>query len=118
MITNINSEDRLVQQAFAEHLRDSLGWESAYAFNAETFGPQGTFGRSSEREVVLVRDLRAALGRLNPAIPEQALEQAIDRLTRSDFARSLVEHNREFYGFIKDGVPVDRWWKAPTASCT
>ena len=31
MITDINNEDRLVQQTFAEHLRDTLGWESVYA---------------------------------------------------------------------------------------
>ena len=31
MITDINSEDRLVQQTFAEHLHDVLGWESVYA---------------------------------------------------------------------------------------
>ena len=61
MITDINSEDRLVQQTFADHLRDSLGWESLYAYKAETFGPQGMLGRTSERDVVLVRDLRAAL---------------------------------------------------------
>ena len=28
MITDINSEDRLVQQTFADHLRDRLGWDS------------------------------------------------------------------------------------------
>ena len=57
MITGINSEDRLVQQTFADHLRDRLGWEGVYAYNAETFGPQGTLGRTSERNVVLVREL-------------------------------------------------------------
>ena len=61
MITDINSEDRLVQKTFADHLHDVLGWESVYAFNEETFGPSGTLGRASERDVVLVRDLRAAL---------------------------------------------------------
>ena len=107
MITDINSEDRLVQQTFADHLRDRLGWESVYAYNAETFGPQGTLGRASERDVVLVRDLRAALARLNPGLPESAREQAIDKLTRIDFARSLIQHNREYYGFIRGGVPVE-----------
>ena len=107
MITDINSEDRLVQQTFADHLRDRLGWESVYAYNAETFGPQGTLGRASERDVVLVRDLRAALARLNPDLPESAREQAIEKLTRIDFARSLIQHNREFYGFIRGGVPVE-----------
>jgi type I restriction enzyme R subunit len=106
MITNINSEDRLVQQTFAEYLRDKLGWESVYAYNQETFGPTGTLGRANEREVVLVRDLRDALKRLNPDLPEVAREQAVEKLTRIDYARSLVQHNREFYGFIRDGVPV------------
>jgi type I restriction enzyme, R subunit len=107
MITDINSEDRLVQQTFAEHLEKTLGWESIYAYNTETFDPQGTFGRMSEREVVLVRDLRAALERLNPDLPASAREQAIEKLTRIDFARSLLQHNREFYGFIRGGVPVE-----------
>jgi type I restriction enzyme R subunit len=107
MITDINSEDRLVQQTFAEYLHDVLGWESVYAWNQETFGPYGTLGRYSEREVVLVRDLRTALARLNPDLPESAREQAIEKLTRVDFSRSLVQHNREDYGYIRGGVPVE-----------
>ncbi len=107
MITDINSEDRLVQQTFAAHLEQALGWESVYAYNAETFGPQGTLGRATERDVVLVRDLRAALARLNPDLPESAREQAIEKLTRIDFARSLIQHNRECYSFIRGGVPVE-----------
>ena len=112
MITDINSEDRLVQQTFADHLRDRLGWESVYAYNAETFGPQGTLGRVSERDVVLVRDLHAALARLNPELPESARAQAVEKLTRIDFARSLIQHNREFYSFIRGGVPVE--WRDAT----
>jgi type I restriction enzyme, R subunit len=106
-LTDINSEDRLVQKTFAEHLEQALGWETVYAYNAETFGPQGTLGRTSERDVVLVRDLRAALERLNPDIPFAAREQAVEKLTRIDFARSLIQHNREFYGFLRGGVPVE-----------
>lgn len=107
MITDINNEDRLVQRTFADHLAKTLGWETVYAYNAETFGPAGTLGRASEREVVLSRDLRAALERLNPNLPASAREDALEKLTRTDFARSLVQHNREFYGFIRDGVPVE-----------
>ena len=107
MITDINSEDRLVQMTFADHLRDHLGWESVYAHNTETFGPLGTLGRKSERDAVLVRDLRGALARLNPHVPESALEQAVEKLTFIDFARSLLQHNREFYKFIQGGVPVE-----------
>ena len=31
-ITDINSEDRLVQRTFAEHLEKVLGWENVYAY--------------------------------------------------------------------------------------
>jgi type I restriction enzyme, R subunit len=106
MITDINSEDRLVQQTFAEYLHDRLGWDSVYARNAETFGLDGTLGRSAEREVVLTRDLRAALQRLNPTLPPRAIEDAIQALTRYDFSRSKLQHNQEFYHLIRDGVPV------------
>lgn len=105
--TDINSEDRLVQRSFAEHLERVLGWDTVYAYNAETFGAAGTLGRASERDVVLVRDLRAALERLNQDVPEAAREQAIEKLTRADFARSVLQHNREFYGLIRGGVPVE-----------
>lgn len=48
MFTDINSEDRLVQKTFADYLHDTLGWESAYAWHEETFGPGGNLGRDSE----------------------------------------------------------------------
>lgn len=104
--TDINSEDRLVQATFAEHLEKALGWENVYAWNQETFGPDGTLGRVDKREIVLRRDLRVTLAKLNPHLPSVALDEALTTLTRHDPARSLVQHNREFYGFIRDGVPV------------
>jgi type I restriction enzyme R subunit len=61
--TDINSEDRLVQARFAEHLKSALGWESVSAWNDETFGPAGTLGQADTREVMLTRDLRAAIAR-------------------------------------------------------
>jgi type I restriction enzyme R subunit len=107
MITDINSEDRLVQKTFADHLHNKLGWDSVYAWNDETFGPNGTLGRASEREVLLKRDLRAAIGRINQALPESVCDQAVEKLIHMDFSRSLLQHNREFYRYIRNGVPVE-----------
>ena len=67
--TDINSEDRLVQATFAEYLESQLGWDSVYAWNNETFGPDGTLGRLDTLEAVFERELRAALRRLNPQLP-------------------------------------------------
>jgi type I restriction enzyme R subunit len=55
---------------------------------------------------VLERDLRAAIGRLNPQLPPAAVEDALAKLTRHDLSRSLLQHNQEYYQFIRDGVPV------------
>ncbi|WP_210546113.1 type I restriction endonuclease subunit R [Rhodoferax sp. PAMC 29310] len=104
--TDINSEDRLVQATFAEHLESVLGWDSVYAWNQETFGPTSTLGRKNERDAVLVRDLRSALVRLNPQLPARAIEEAITKLTHHDFSRSLLQHNQAFHTLIRDGVPV------------
>jgi type I restriction enzyme R subunit len=52
LITDINSEDRLVQKTFAEHLQTVLGWDSAYAWNEETFGPDGHSGSGAYARTV------------------------------------------------------------------
>jgi type I restriction enzyme R subunit len=105
-LTPINSEDRLVQATFAEHLEKVLGWESVYAWNDEAFGPGGTLGRGDAREAVLTRDLRAALTRLNPDLPAAARDDALRVLTVHDFSRSMVQHNQDFARLIRNGAPV------------
>ena len=106
MITDINSEDRAVQKTFAEYLRQQLGWDSEYAWNQETFGSDSLLGRESMREVVLTRDLRAAIVRLNPDFPASAIDDAVRKLIGYNFARSMLQHNQEFYKWIREGVPV------------
>jgi type I restriction enzyme R subunit len=104
--TDINSEDRLIQHTFAEHLENKLGWDSAYAWNNEIFGPDGTFGRTDTCDAVLSRDLREAIKRLNPQLPVSAIADAVQKMTRHDFTRTLFQHNQDFYKLIRDGVPV------------
>ena len=104
--TDINGEDRLVQETFTSHLRDKLGWDSRYAWNDETFGPNGSIGRTDTRDAVLKPAIAEAVVRLNPELPDTAVDEAVEALTRVDFSRSLVQHNREYYDFIRDGVPV------------
>ena len=105
-VTPVNSEDRLVQATFAQHLEQVLGWDSVYAWNEETFGLDGTLGRADTQEAVLIRDLRGALERLNPDLPGSAIEDALRALTVYDFSRSMVQHNRDFYRLLRGGIPV------------
>ena len=106
-VTPVNSEDRLVQATFARHLEQVLGWDSVFAWNEETFGPDGTLGRADTKDSVLTRDLCAALERLNPSLPAAAIEDALRTLTVHDVSRSMVQHNRDFYRLLRGGVPVD-----------
>ncbi len=106
MITDINSEDRLVQETFANHLETELGWENVFAWNQETFGQTGTLGRESTKDVVLKPHLEAALRKFNPEAPDHAIAEALEKLTRVDFSRSMLQHNEEFYRWCRDGVPV------------
>ena len=106
-VTSVNSEDRLVQATFAEHLEQMLGWDSIYAWNQETFGTDGTLGRADTKEAVLTRDLRATLERLNPDLPASAIDNALRHLTVYDVSRSMVQHNRDFYRLLRGGVPVE-----------
>jgi type I restriction enzyme R subunit len=74
------TEDTLVQQTTAECLEKELGWESMYAYNNETLGPEGTLGRVSDREVVLTPPLRQTLIELNPGLPTARTTMQCGRL--------------------------------------
>src|SRR5208282_1427924 len=100
------TEDTLVQQTTAEYLEQQLGWESVYAYNAETFGPKGTLGRSSDREVVLTRYLRQKLVELNPGLPEDAYDDAVRQIETVAATQTPLATNREKYAMVKDGVQV------------
>ncbi|MBK7025108.1 MAG: type I restriction endonuclease subunit R [Sulfuritalea sp.] len=98
------TEDQLVEQP-AIGLFAALGWQTVSALE-ETFGAGGTLGRETRGEVVLVERLRAALCKLNPALPPEAIGNAVDELTRDRSAMSLEAANREVYRLLKEGITV------------
>lgn len=59
-----------------------------------------------EGDAVLVDRLRAALGRLNPALSPEAIGRAIEELTCDRSAMSLEAANRETYRLLKDDIQV------------
>lgn len=101
---NPNSEDQLVEQP-AIALLASLGWETLDCFSEFNQGAS-PLGRENKGEVVLTRRLRAALAQLNPDTSDEAIDGAIEELTRSRATMSLPEANWEIYRLLKDGVKV------------
>lgn len=100
------SEDTLVQQTTAEYLEQMLGWESAYAYNQETFGPEGTLGRGSDREVVLTRYLYLKLMEFNAGLPEDAYREAVRRILEYGATQTTLATNQDKYALLKDGIQV------------
>ncbi|HEV8485596.1 MAG TPA: type I restriction endonuclease subunit R, partial [Blastocatellia bacterium] len=103
-MTTAFSEDQLVEQPTIG-LFEELGWQTVSAME-EVFGQSGTLGRDTSGEVVLVPRLRAALERLNQQLPSEAIESAVDELTRDRSAMSPAGANREVCALLKDGVKV------------
>ena len=98
------TEDTLVQQTTADYL-EQLGWESVYAYN-EGFGPDSLLGRSSDREVVLTRTLRAKIEELNPGLPAAAYDDAVRQIVTVSASQTMIATNREKYDLLKGGVQV------------
>jgi type I restriction enzyme R subunit len=122
------SEDALVERPAVALFRD-MGWEVVNCYH-ETFGPavpvvvetchgmslpkphgmslqqKNPTGRETMAEVVLVPRLQAAIRKLNPDLPDEALGLAVEELTRDRSTMSPVAANREVYRLLKNGVKV------------
>jgi type I restriction enzyme R subunit len=101
---NAYTEDHLVEQP-AINLFEELGWTTVSAIE-EVRGPSGTLGRETKSEVVLLPKLRAALDRLNPRLPAEAISFAISEFARDRSAMSVAAANRELWELVRDGVKV------------
>lgn len=101
---NPYTEDYLVEQPAMELLK-SIGWETKNCYE-EVFGKEGTLGRVTTSEVVLTRYLRDAINCLNPNISLDAVDVAIEEITRDRSSLSPLKANQEIYQLLKDGVPV------------
>ncbi len=96
------TEDALVEQPAIKLLAE-LGWETVDALN-EFSGATSSLGRETKSEVILTTRLHPALVRLNPDAPLEAIEQAVDELSRDRSSMSSVAANKEIYHLLKNGV--------------
>jgi type I restriction enzyme R subunit len=98
------TEGQLVEQP-AIGLFSEIGWQTVSALQ-EVFGRNGTLGRDTGGEVVLVSRFRAALERLNPQAPADVITTAVEELARDRSAMLPEQANREVYAALKDGIKV------------
>ena len=105
------SEDNNIQEPAAKLFEDNLDWRSVFAFNTETFGAGSLLGRKDATEVVLTRELDAALSKLNPklaATPEGRAKLALarDQLLDADPTKTLLQHNEAKWRLMCDGITL------------
>ncbi|MBY5775653.1 type I restriction endonuclease subunit R [Rhizobium leguminosarum] len=88
----------------------ALGWFEAQGYRiargADVSPGADDPWRASYEDVVLLPRLKAALRRLNPDLPEDAIVQAVTTVSRPP-EPTLYQNNRWFHRLLTDGVPVD-----------
>lgn len=100
------SENILVQESAGNLLRDELGWGVQFAYNKEVLGKDGTFGRTSYKEILLKRYFNAALKKFNPWINDEQILEAQRILENRLSTSSLLQINEEKYFLIRDGIKI------------
>ena len=101
------SEDNLIEQTAIDIFHKQLGWDTAIAYNKESFGEGSTLGRLNKKEVVLKRIFLEKLKIFNPNLPQKAYDEAYQKLTEESITKSLSEINFEKHQLLRDGIPVD-----------
>ncbi len=105
-MSNDYSENILIQESACNLLHNELKWDVELAYHAERLGKDGTFGRESYHEVLLLRYFRKALKQFNPWINENQILEAQNLLENRISTSSLLQINEEKYFLIRDGIPV------------
>ena len=82
----------------------SLGWTVLHGPDLAPDTPAAE--RADYGEVILIARLRSALARLNPSLPDDAIEDALRRLTRPVGA-TLEARNRDFQRMLVAGLTVE-----------
>ena len=95
--------ESVVEDAALDWFR-ALGYHVAGGPADAAPGPDGI--RASHAEVVLEGDVRGALRKLNPDLPEEALDAAFRKLRRPA-GTTLAARNRSFHRLLVDGVTVE-----------
>jgi type I restriction enzyme R subunit len=85
----------------------ALAWLEAAGWQVKHIAPDGLFAeRQGFDQVILEGRLREALGRLNPNLPAEALEDARRKLAQPQ-SSDLLQQNRASHRLLVNGVTVE-----------
>ena len=101
---NPDSEDAAIEQPTIALFAD-LGWETLNCYH-ENFGPLSLLGRETMADVVLPHRLHAAIEKLNPGVSPNAIDIAVQELTKDRRVMSPARGNQAVYKLLKDGIKV------------
>ena len=94
------SENILVQESAGHLLADELGWQVELAYNQEILGENGTFGRNSYKDILLVRYFQKALRTLNPWLTDAQVIEAQNTFEKHLSSASLMQIIRASFGLF------------------
>ena len=103
---NFISEDQ-IEQALLQQLQHLHGFDT---LNCHTEDPENLndgSNRTNKRDVLLLDRVKASAVALNPKIPVAVIDGALEKLADRRQAMLPVPANREIYGLLRDGIPVE-----------
>ncbi len=94
--------ENLIEESTIEILQ-SQGWEYA---NGKELSPEGLFcERENYQQIILIGRLRNAISKINPHIPADAQEAAVQKVLRI-YSPVLLHNNEEFHKLLVEKVKI------------
>lgn len=94
--------ENIIEESAIEILQ-SQGWDYV---NGKEISPEGIYcERDSFEQIVLVNRLRSTINMINPHIPADALESAIQKVLRI-YSPDLLHNNEEFHRLLIEKVKI------------
>lgn len=102
---NFISEDQ-IEKAAVSLLTEQFGYRTINCHTTDVENLNDGSNRESKQDVLFRDILRKCAVNLNPSIPEPVIDLAIDNLTSRRFSMSPFIANKEVYGLVRNGIPV------------
>ena len=102
---NFISEDDIERGILCELEQHGFQLLNCYTVNPDDLNDRSN--RTDKRDVILGDRLKAAALRLNPDLPEVAIDKALAILTNQRNSMSPIAANREVDSLIRNGIPIE-----------